>query len=80
MKKAKIAVTLLALSMAASRLLRLGLFGLLSYVEPVLLALVALALGESIGREQWPSYGPIFAAVGVLVLDGALRLGQWQKV
>ena len=34
----------------------------------------------SIGREQWPSYGPIFAAVGVLVLDGALRLGQSQKV
>ena len=70
----------LALYMAASRLLPLGLFGLLSYVEPVLLALVALALGESIGREQWPSYGPIFAAVGVLVLDGALRLGQSQKV
>lgn len=70
----------LALYMAASRLLPLGLFGLLSYVEPVLLALVALALGESIGREQWPSYGPIFAAVAVLVLDGALRLGQSQKV
>ena len=49
-------------------------------MEPALLALVALALGESIGREQWPSYGPIFAAVAVLVLDGALRLGQSQKV
>ena len=70
----------LALYMAASRLLPLGLFGLLSYVEPVLLALVALALGESIGREQWPSYGPIFAAVAVLVLDGALRLRLPQKV
>ncbi len=64
----------LALYMAASRLLPLGLFGLLSYVEPVLLALVALLLGETIGPEQWPSYGPIFAAVAVLVLDGALRL------
>ena len=70
----------LALYMAASRLLPLGLFGLLSYVEPLLLALVALALGESIGREQWPSYGPIFAAVAVLVLDGALRLRLPQKV
>ncbi|MBS0509191.1 MAG: EamA family transporter RarD [Proteobacteria bacterium] len=69
----------LALYMAASRWLPLGLFGLLSYVEPVLLALVALALGESIGREQWPSYGPIFAAVAVLVLDGALRLRVPQK-
>lgn len=64
----------LALYMAASRLLPLGLFGLLSYVEPVLLALVALLLGESIGPDQWPTYGPIFAAVAVLVLDGALRL------
>ncbi len=64
----------LALYMAASRLLPLGLFGLLSYVEPVLLALVALLLGESIGAAQWPTYGPIFAAVAVLVVDGALRL------
>ena len=66
----------LALYMAASRLLPLGLFGLLSYVEPVLLALVALLLGESIQPGQWPTYGPIFAAVGVLVVDGALRLRQ----
>ena len=64
----------LALYMAASRLLPLGLFGLLSYVEPVLLALVALLLGESIKPGQWPTYGPIFAAVGLLVVDGALRL------
>ncbi len=64
----------LALYMAASRLLPLGLFGLLSYVEPVLLALVALALGERITPSQWPTYGPIFAAVALLVLDGALRL------
>ena len=64
----------LALYMAASRLLPLGLFGLLSYVEPVLLALAALALGESIARTQWFTYGPIFAAVALLVLDSALRL------
>ena len=70
----------LALYMAASRLLPLGLFGLLSYVEPVLLALVALLLGESIGPEQWPTYGPIFTAVALLVLDGVLRLRAPQKV
>ena len=62
----------LALYMAASRLLPLGLFGLLSYVEPVLLALVALLLGESIGAAQWPTYGPIFAAVAVLVVVARL--------
>lgn len=64
----------LALYMLASRLLPLGLFGLLSYVEPVLLALVALLLGESIAAHQWLTYGPIFAAVGVLVLDGVRRV------
>lgn len=64
----------LALYMAAHRWLPLGLFGLLSYLEPVLLALAALLLGESIAPKQWPTYGPIFAAMTVLVLDGALRL------
>lgn len=64
----------LALYMAAHRWLPLGLFGLLSYLEPVLLALAALLLGESITPRQWPTYGPIFAAVAVLVLDGAWRL------
>ena len=64
----------LALYMAASRWLPLGLFGLLSYLEPVLLALGALLLGESIAAEQWPTYGPIFAAVVILFLDGLMRL------
>ncbi len=68
----------LALYMAAARWLPLALFGLLSYVEPVLLALVAMLLGESIAPGQWPTYGPIFAAVGLLVLDGALRLRRAQ--
>lgn len=61
----------LALYMAASRWLTMGLFGLLSYVEPVLLVLVALLLGERLEPGQWPTYAWIFAAVGVLVLDGA---------
>lgn len=64
----------LALYMLSARWLPLALFGLLSYVEPVLLVLVALALGESIASGQWLTYGPIFAAVGLLVLDGARRL------
>ena len=66
----------LALYMAASRLLPMGLFGLLSYLEPALLALAALALGESMEPGQWPSYGPIFAAVAVLIADGVLRMRQ----
>lgn len=64
----------LALYMAAHRWLPMGLFGLLSYVEPVLLVLVALLLGESLAPGQWPTYALVFAAVGVLVLDGVRHL------
>lgn len=66
----------LALYMAASGWLPMGLFGLLSYVEPVLLVIVALLLGESLAPGQWPTYALIFAAVLVLVLDG---LRHWLR-
>ena len=66
----------LALYMAASAWLSMGLFGLLSYVEPVLLVVVALMLGESLAPGQWPTYALIFAAVLVLVLDG---LRHWLR-
>jgi chloramphenicol-sensitive protein RarD len=55
----------------ASRLLPFSLFGLLSYVEPVLLVGVALLLGESIGRDEWLTYLPIWMAVVVLIFEGA---------
>lgn len=58
----------------ASRLLPFSLFGLLSYVEPVLLVGVALLLGETIGPDQWLTYLPIWAAVLVLVLEGFRHL------
>lgn len=58
----------------SSRLLPLGLFGLLGYVEPVLLAAVALLLGERIASDQAWTYGPIWLAVGLLAAEGALRL------
>lgn len=54
----------------ASRLLPLSLFGLLSYVEPVLLVAAALLLGESISRDEWFTYLPIWLAVLVLVGEG----------
>src|SRR5690606_18056887 len=53
----------------ASRLLTFTLFGLLGYVEPVLLVLVALLLGESIAPNEWLTYGAIWIAVGVLVFE-----------
>lgn len=60
----------------ASRHLPMVLFGLLSYLEPVLLALASLALGESISADEWFTYIPIWCAVGVLVLEGIWHLYQ----
>ncbi|MEG0482373.1 MAG: EamA family transporter RarD [Acinetobacter sp.] len=58
----------------ASRYLPMILFGLLSYLEPVLLALASFALGESIAKEEWLTYIPIWCAVGVLVIEGVVHL------
>ena len=58
----------------ASRLLTFTLFGLLGYVEPVLLVLVALLLGESIAPDEWFTYIAIWMAVGVLVFEGLRHL------
>jgi len=63
----------------ASRFLPLVVFGLLGYLEPVLLALASLVLGESIGQEEWFTYIPIWCAVLVLVLEGALHLYQQRQ-
>lgn len=60
----------------AARLLTFTLFGLLAYVEPVLLVLVALLLGEQIAPEEWLTYIAIWAAVAVLVFEGLRHLGR----
>jgi chloramphenicol-sensitive protein RarD len=53
-----------AAMMAASRLLPLGVFGLLSYIEPVLLFTVAVViLGESFNPAQVWTYLPIWLAI-----------------
>lgn len=65
-----ISAAALAAYIASSRYLSLTLFGLLGYVEPVLLACVALALGESITPTQWPTYLAIWAAVVLLGVRG----------
>lgn len=65
-----ISASALVVYIIASRLLPFSLFGLLSYVEPVLLLGVALLLGESIKRGEWLTYIPIWLAVVVLVFEG----------
>lgn len=63
----------------ASRYLPMVLFGLLSYLEPVLLALVSLALGEVISEDEWFTYIPIWCAVGVLVIEGVYHIYQQRQ-
>jgi len=63
----------------ASRMLPFSLFGLLSYVEPVLLVLVALLLGESINSGQWLTYIPIWLAVMVLIFEGFKHLVRQRR-
>ena len=58
----------------ASRLLPLGLFGLLSYVEPMLMVAVSILLGESILPEEILTYSGVGLAVAILALGGARGL------
>ena len=63
----------------ASRLLTFTLFGLLGYVEPVLLVMVALLLGEHIARDEWLTYIPIWLAVAGLVFEGLRHRRRQQR-
>lgn len=60
--------------LSASSMLPFGLFGLLTYVEPVLLVLVsALALGEPLRASDALVYGPIALALGLLAAETLVR-------
>lgn len=69
-----ISVLALAFQSLSAPHLNLSLFGLLVYVEPVLLVLVAVLLGETIAAKEWPTYIAIWLAVIVLMLEGYLSL------
>ena len=60
-------------------MLAFRLFGLLSYVEPVLLLGVALILGEGIKGGEWLTYFPFWLAVMVLVFEGFKHLVHQRK-
>lgn len=64
----------LALFMTASTHLAVGLFGLLGYVEPVLLVGASLLLGERLDPERWGTTLGIGAAVMLLAADLARTL------
>lgn len=64
----------LILYLLASRLLSISLFGLMSYVEPALLVVASLLIGERIAAAEWPMYIAVWAAVGVLIAGGSAGL------
>lgn len=63
----------------ASRYLPFVIFGLLSYLEPVLLAFASIALGERVEAEEWLTYIPIWLAVTLLVLEGVIYMIKQRK-
>jgi chloramphenicol-sensitive protein RarD len=64
----------LAFQSLSAPYLNMSLFGLLAYVEPVLLVAVAILLGESITAKEWPTYIAIWLAVIVLMFEGYLSM------
>ncbi|WP_242495188.1 hypothetical protein [Salinicola tamaricis] len=70
----------LVLQALSEPLLNLSLFGLLVYVEPLLLFIVALCLGETVASGEWPTYVAIWLAVVALCVDGVLRMHQARGV
>lgn len=69
-----ISATALSLSALSAPRLNLSLYGLLTYVEPVLMVCASLLLGEVIKPTQWPTYLAIGAAVLALCLEGVLSI------
>ncbi len=68
-------------NLQAVRLLPVSLFGMLSYLEPLLLFLVAIVfLGEPLTMQMLLSYGLIWLGIMCLIVHGVLinkrRLGQ----
>lgn len=74
-----ISATAFSLYFFAMRTLNFSLFGLLGYLEPVLLAVVAFLLGEHLSGRELMTYVPIWLAVGVLVVEGALRVRRLRQ-
>lgn len=69
-----------AAMIASSRLLPLSLFGILSYVEPVLLFSVSLVfLGETFDMGQLFTYLPIWLAVLLVAWDSARLLSKQRR-
>lgn len=65
--------------MLASRYLPFIIFGLLSYLEPILLAGASIAMGERLDPAEWLTYIPIWFAVLLLIIEGTLYLHKQKR-
>jgi len=63
----------------SAKLLTFTLFGLLSYLVPVLVVFVSLLLGESIADEEWLTHIAIWTAGGFLVVEGVQKVIWWRR-
>ena len=64
----------LLLYIGASQLLPMSVFGLLSYLEPILLALAAaLVLSEPLPAQELPTYIAIGVALVLLAVESVVR-------
>ncbi|MBK5649363.1 MAG: multidrug DMT transporter [Acinetobacter sp.] len=75
-----ISASALAFQSLSALHLNLNLFGLLVYVEPILLVAVSNALGESITSAEWPTYIAISLAVFTLMLEGLRSFKKNRKL
>ncbi|MGI8393054.1 EamA family transporter RarD [Leucobacter sp. W1038] len=69
----------LLLYLLASRYLSMSIFGLLSYLEPALLVVAAVLIGERIAPGEWFTYGAIWTAVLILVIGGTVGLARSKR-
>lgn len=77
---ALLAAVALWLYVLASKLLPISIFGLLSYVEPALLVVAAVLIGERIQPGEFITYGAIWCAVLILLTGGLIEIVRGRRL
>ena len=64
--------TAFILYVTASQILPINLLGLLGYLEPFTMLVVSFIIGERLDHTSYVLMGCLFAAIGLLILDGIM--------
>lgn len=70
---ALISATAIWMFILAAKLLPISVFGLMTYLEPALLVVASLLIGERIARLEYISYSFIWAAVITILVGGIVQ-------